>query len=242
MDKKRIYDSIINRAKLRGKDKKSLGYYVESHHIIPKCVGGEDIEENLVLLTPKEHYLCHLLLIDIYPSSKGLNLAIKFMFDSGKYSKSMGVKKFSEIREKSIEYLKEINTGENNPMYGKKITEKHKRILSEANKGPKSKETKERMSKSQLGKKASKETREKLSKAHKGLKIHSEEYKKLLSERWKLNNPNKGKRVITTAKKVKDSNGKIYDTIKDCAKENGVSYEKMRKWIKNNPEKGFTLI
>lgn len=153
MDKKKNLRQYNKQSKIEGKDKKSLGYYVESHHIIPKCVGGEDIEENLVLLTPKEHYLCHLLLIDIYPSSKGLNLAIKFMFDSGKYSKSMGIKKFSEIREKSIEYLKEINTGENNPMYGKKITERHKRILSEANKGPKSKETKERMSKSQLGKK-----------------------------------------------------------------------------------------
>lgn len=34
----------------------------ESHHVIPKCMGGTDDPENLVDLTPREHFVCHLLL------------------------------------------------------------------------------------------------------------------------------------------------------------------------------------
>ena len=36
--------------------------YVEKHHIIPKCIGGSDNRENLVSLTAREHFVCHLLL------------------------------------------------------------------------------------------------------------------------------------------------------------------------------------
>ena len=50
------YNLIIENAKLQLRKKKN-GIYYESHHIIPKSMGG--IEE--VLLTAKEHYICHLL-------------------------------------------------------------------------------------------------------------------------------------------------------------------------------------
>ena len=33
---------------------------------------------------------------------------------------------------------------------------------------------------------------------------------------------------------VIDSNGKIYESIKKCAKENGISYDRLRNLIKNN--------
>jgi len=36
--------------------------YVEKHHIIPRCIGGSDYRENLVSLTAREHFVCHLLL------------------------------------------------------------------------------------------------------------------------------------------------------------------------------------
>lgn len=36
--------------------------YTEKHHIIPKSCGGSNSKENLVKLTPKEHFICHLLL------------------------------------------------------------------------------------------------------------------------------------------------------------------------------------
>lgn len=36
--------------------------YYERHHIIPKCMGGNDVISNLAYLTAREHYLCHYLL------------------------------------------------------------------------------------------------------------------------------------------------------------------------------------
>ena len=37
--------------------------YTESHHIIPKSLGGSDDYTNIVKLTAKEHFICHLLLV-----------------------------------------------------------------------------------------------------------------------------------------------------------------------------------
>lgn len=53
------YYSIIQTAKNRELSKDS---YFEKHHIIPKSLGGSNLSENLVKLTPREHYICHLLL------------------------------------------------------------------------------------------------------------------------------------------------------------------------------------
>lgn len=59
----KVYNQIISRAqserRVRGER------YYESHHILPKCVGGLDIKSNLVLLTAKEHFICHHLLTKI---------------------------------------------------------------------------------------------------------------------------------------------------------------------------------
>jgi len=49
---------IIERAKSR-----DISGYTERHHIIPKSLGGTNDLDNLVHLTAKEHYICHLLLI-----------------------------------------------------------------------------------------------------------------------------------------------------------------------------------
>lgn len=59
----RTYYNIINRAKTR-----SLDDYKEKHHIIPKCMGGDNTKNNLVELTAKEHFICHRLLVKMVPS------------------------------------------------------------------------------------------------------------------------------------------------------------------------------
>lgn len=70
MDYKKIYECIIH----RGKNRK-LNTYKEKHHIIPKCIGGSDDKTNLVELTAKEHFICHLLLCEIYPNENTLKSA-----------------------------------------------------------------------------------------------------------------------------------------------------------------------
>lgn len=50
---------------------KSNTEYFESHHIVPKSLGGSDDNSNLVLLTAKEHYIAHLLLYKHYKNIGG---------------------------------------------------------------------------------------------------------------------------------------------------------------------------
>lgn len=51
------HDNIIVKAKNR-----TLTCYTEKHHIIPKCLGGSNNQDNLVRLTAKEHFIVHMLL------------------------------------------------------------------------------------------------------------------------------------------------------------------------------------
>ena len=45
--------------------------YYELHHIVPRSLGGQDTEDNLVMLTAREHYIAHLLLFNIYKQEGG---------------------------------------------------------------------------------------------------------------------------------------------------------------------------
>ena len=54
------YMSIILRAKLRNKNSQ-ISY--EEHHTLPKSIGGTNDSSNLVFLTIREHYICHMLLL-----------------------------------------------------------------------------------------------------------------------------------------------------------------------------------
>lgn len=58
MDYKSIYDSIIERAKSRGE----IDGYTERHHIVPRSLGGRDTKDNIVTLTAREHFICHMCL------------------------------------------------------------------------------------------------------------------------------------------------------------------------------------
>ncbi len=76
MNYEKIYNQIIENAKtlnrVKGKD-----MIFENHHILPKSIGGGNNKENLVLLTPKEHYICHRLLVQIY---RGTNNQFKMYY------------------------------------------------------------------------------------------------------------------------------------------------------------------
>jgi hypothetical protein len=77
MNYQKIYNDIIKKAKLENRDKKGDTYY-EAHHIIPTCLGGKGktnqwkTHENIVLLTAREHFICHWLLHEIHPHNKSL--------------------------------------------------------------------------------------------------------------------------------------------------------------------------
>jgi hypothetical protein len=64
MNYKNIYNKIIEFRI----DNVPAGY-VERHHIIPRSLGGSDKECNIVALTAREHFICHLLLTKIHPEN-----------------------------------------------------------------------------------------------------------------------------------------------------------------------------
>jgi hypothetical protein len=61
----KTYFNIITRAKLR-----EVTGYTESHHIVPRCMGGLNDNDNLVSLTAREHLICHMLLPHMVSSTE----------------------------------------------------------------------------------------------------------------------------------------------------------------------------
>ena len=76
MDYKLHYEKLI---KNYGSVSRPSSGYFERHHILPKCMGGKDIYENLIYLNARCHLLAHWLLMRAYPDNKGLKIAYATM-------------------------------------------------------------------------------------------------------------------------------------------------------------------
>jgi hypothetical protein len=122
MNYQRIYNQIIERAKTR-----QLEGYKEKHHILPRCMGGLDIKENLVELTAREHFLCHKLLCEMYLNNQKLLWALWLMAIGKQKNKKTEPYKVSsrEYERIKIIFVKQSKT--------KKISENHKKQVSKAN-------------------------------------------------------------------------------------------------------------
>ena len=167
----KIYNKLIIKAKSESR-KKSDGVYYEAHHIQPKSFGGKGdgrntIHPNIALLTPKEHYIAHLLLVAIYPNSPAMHKALWNMCNVKKDLRfKPSAKTYCKIR---TEYIKNTK-GLNNHFFGKTHSDESKLKISLRAKGRQtflgkthSEESKLKMRESQMGKALSKETKNKIS-------------------------------------------------------------------------------
>lgn len=75
MNYKNIYDRLIEYRSINTPSDE----YCEAHHIVPRCIGGEDEPSNIIILTAREHYFAHLLLTKIYPDKIGLLTCLKLL-------------------------------------------------------------------------------------------------------------------------------------------------------------------
>ena len=73
MNYRKIYADIIRRAKERPKP----DCYTERHHIVPKSLGGSNEKSNIAILTAREHFLCHWLLVKMYAPTNMSNSRAK---------------------------------------------------------------------------------------------------------------------------------------------------------------------
>lgn len=124
------YNSLINKAKNR-----NINSYTEKHHIIPSSLGGTNDMGNLVKLTPREHFVCHLLLTkmttgnDRYKMIYALHMISNIRaIGDGRYTPSS---KLYEISKKLfIEQMGTIWTDEKRKLQSKKISTIMKTSLS----------------------------------------------------------------------------------------------------------------
>lgn len=175
MNYQKIHDQIIERAKTENR-KKGGDVYYERHHIVPRCMNGTDDDENLVLLTAREHFVVHKLLCEIYPDNDKLFFAYRRMTMKSKFNKRdyiVSSREYSEIRSKFSIFISKVNK---HP-----LEEEHKNKISIALTGvPKSKEHVKKISIALTGRQHSSDHIEKNRISHIG-KTHSAEIKKKIS-------------------------------------------------------------
>jgi NUMOD3 motif len=133
MNHQNIYESIIKKAKFENRIKHN-GIYYENHHIIPRCLNGNDNDENLVLLTAKEHYVCHKLLTYIYKGNRKIALAFQYM-TINKRGYPISSRDYAYARELIVSIP--ISEETRQKMKNRVFTEEHRKHMSEAGSGEK---------------------------------------------------------------------------------------------------------
>jgi len=143
----KIYEQLVEKAKNR--DESTL-QYIERHHVVPRCMGGNDDKDNLVALTLEEHFVAHQLLTKMFPDVDALAYAANMMGNRSNKQYGWLKRQFVErekaaktgkprtpesIAKQSATMKAKFAAGAVHPRKGKILTEEHKRQVSEGNKG-----------------------------------------------------------------------------------------------------------
>lgn len=137
-----VYFKIIDRARSEDRKKKQ-GTYYERHHILPRSAGGSNSKDNLVLLTAKEHLVCHFLLTRMFEGTflqSKMKHALSCMANLNGYAQRRqisGNRRFyvAPLSAETKNLLSEQKRGSKNPQYGNSQASAHLRKYSEALKG-----------------------------------------------------------------------------------------------------------
>jgi len=255
MNYQKIYNQIIETVKLNESQRlldKKKGEYFELHHIVPKCIDRSlsRVKSNLVLLTPREHFICHRLLCEIYPNNKKIIYAFWMMCNGSNQYRSRhfipSSKEYELGRKLYVESRKGIPSGmlgKPGPMRGRKHSEESKQKNREKHLGKSTwdgrkhtDESKELMSKSALTRKitAEGEAQRRAGISKNNRKPKSEEHRLNISKaKLGENNPMYGKEP-----RMK---GKHYEKVKcpHCNKE--VAKTKINLFHNDNCKKKFVI-
>lgn len=120
MDYFNHYIKLVDSRQSRGLNRET-GY--EIHHIVPRCLGGENEQYNLVKLTYKEHFIAHKLLYKAFPEDKKLTHAFTAM--------TMNKENISSNQVQKLKSLHSLRMKENNPMHNINSLEKMRKTRKE---------------------------------------------------------------------------------------------------------------
>ena len=224
------YNAIIENARTR-----TITGYKETHHILPRSLGGTDDTDNLVDLTAREHFVCHWLLVKIHTGEArhkmvyALNGMKRNGKDNQRYETPITSRVYENLKKEFGKVHSETMKGRTAHNKGKPMSEEQKakiRATKAANPyKPTSDVVAQRVLK-QIGQKRSKETKLKMSLAAKGKTKGpmSEEIKQKISDTTK----GKPKSLECTLKKTETlkqlaAEGKHHSMVRvqcpHCAKE-----------------------
>lgn len=129
MNYRHIYTLIIEHAKSQNRCKGDGNYY-ERHHILPKSIFPlwSKRKSNIVLLTAREHFFCHQLLVKIYPCDK-MFYALHSFISRPNADYKITSKEYEKIKKDFSKRMKE-----NKPNLGRHWTEEQKLKISEGTK------------------------------------------------------------------------------------------------------------
>lgn len=109
----------------------NMNVYAEKHHIVPRSLGGNNSKSNIIRLLPREHFICHLLLLKMTTGSDKVKMsyAIRMMsiVENNLQSRyKIGARLYEMIVRLTKPIIGFDKIGEKNSYYGKKHTEKTK--------------------------------------------------------------------------------------------------------------------
>lgn len=194
----------------------------QSHHIIPKALGGTDDKSNLVRLSVEDHMLAH----ELFAKT----------FDKGSYEEFVNLSAINLLNKgiktkEQLEQHRQLYLGENNPFYDKTHTPETRARLSKTTTETRTGVTYEEFYKTEERALSERLKRSKSLEAyHKNL---SEDQIKIRSE--KISNSLKNKKLKAHNSLPIEINGVKYESLNDASRKTGISLHYIRKMKNENP-------
>lgn len=189
----RWYYEIINRS-----NHCAPSGYVEKHHIVPRCLGGSSHPSNVVALTAREHFICHLLLTKMLDglAKHKMQFALNMMLVAQKdkhlrYTPSSRLYEYARRGNQLAQRSKRLSA-ETRRKIGEAHRNKHvsletRQKISEAKTGkpgtPHSAETRAKIAKANTGKTHSTATKDFIGDLHRGKTISKDAKSKMVQTR-----------------------------------------------------------
>jgi len=108
MDYNKLYQRFIESRPHRNKVR---GDGLETHHILPRCCGGDNTIKNLKVLTPREHFIAHIMLTRCYTGTKKQKLMMamnNMMRRNGNKYGYFTSKRYQIVRSKAISSMQKM--------------------------------------------------------------------------------------------------------------------------------------